>query len=604
MFPAAVSSCRPLLVLALTACGGGLAEHHAAVTRFLPATLESGKTRQGDPRTAKIRVYADAQVRALPHWKEDVTDEIDYANQLLQPLLGVRLAIDAFKDWERTGSPDDALRELTQLDKADDVAWVIGYVAPAESSSPVMSSLGDAQAMGHHVTVRAWAAGPEVEALAGRLPDAKDPERPEVVSAHRRHKQTVVLLHMLATTLGAIAEVDPTWIQNAAYSPQQEKFSNRNTELLQIGIDGRLAGHPDPVIAKKLDDAIEKSEWGGWVPASRDQVIAALKTVVDTARAGKTFANVPPAALDEFRRISELAKHGQLADALTELDNLLTAYPGNATMRELKCEIMLAKPGITDPGTRAACGRVAELAPGDPTVHLAVAEALIRAGDTAGARGELVAAEDKIANLATGAADAWRRVIAIYSGLGALTWTDEALAKAKLEGDPAAASIATTRARYGIPRGARFVAPEQEAALVAAIRKALDLVYASKFGEAERALAAADKKWPGAPGLTAARCDLAFRMGQIDAARAACTRAIAADPGDSWALYLLGTLLLRDAGTTGAGIEKLKKAIAVDPELGQAWRTLAKAYERGHDKAALDRLAEAYQTKFGQPLPH
>lgn len=605
MVPAAVSG-RPLLVLvlALTACGGGLAEHHAAVTRFLPATLESGKIRQGDPRNAKIRVYADAQVRALPHWKDDITDEIDYANQLLQPLLGVRLAVDSFKDWERTGTPDDALRELTELDKADDVAWVIGYVAPSESSSTAMSLLGDAQPMGHHVTVRAWAAGPEVEALAGRLPDAKDPERAEVVTAHRRHKQTVVLLHVLATTLGAIAEADPTWIQNAAYSPQQEKFSNRNTELLQIGIDGRLAGHPDPVIAKNLDDAIEKSEWGGWVPASHDQVIAALKTIVDTARAGKTFANVPTGALDEFRRISELAKHGQLGDALTELDNLLTAYPGNATMHELKCEIMLGKPGVSDPGTRAACSRVAELAPGDPTVHLAVAEALIRAGDIAGARGELVAAEHKIGNLPTGAADAWHRVIAIYAGLGALTWTDEALAKAKLESEPAAVSIATTRARYGIPRGAKFVAPEQEAALVAAIRKALDLVYANKFGDAERALAAADKKWAGAPGITATRCDLAFRMGQFDAARAVCTRALAADPRDSWALYLLGTLLLRDTGTTGAGIEKLKKAIEVDPELGQAWRTLAKAYERGHDKAALDQLAGAYQTKFGQPLPH
>jgi predicted Zn-dependent protease len=273
-------------------------------------------------------------------------------------------------------------------------------------------------------------------------------------------------------------------------------------------------------------------------------------------------------------------------------------------MHELRCEIMLAKPGITDPATRAACNRVAELAPGDPTVHLAVAEALLRAGDIPGARAELVVTEDKIGNLAVGAADAWRRVIAIYGSLGALTWTDDALAKAKLDRDPSATIVATTRARYGIPRGAKFVAPEQEAALVSAIRRALDLIYANKFGDAERALAAADRKWPGAPGVTAARCDLAFRMGQFEAARGACARALAADPGESWALYLLGTLLLRDAGTTGAGIEKLKRAIAVDPELGQAWRTLAKAYERGHDKVALDQLADAYQAKFGQPLPH
>jgi predicted Zn-dependent protease len=184
-----------------------------------------------------------------------------------------------------------------------------------------------------------------------------------------------------------------------------------------------------------------------------------------------------------------------------------------------------------------------------------------------------------------------------------LTWTEEAIAKAKLENDPVAAHAAQTRARFGIPRGAKFVTPDKEAALVTAIRGALDLVYQNKFGEAERALAAADKQWPNAPGLLAARCDLAFRMGQIEPAREACARALAADAGDSWALYLLGVLLLRDAGTTNAGIAKLKQAIEIDPELGQAWRTLARAYARGNDKAALDQIGKAYLAKFGQPLP-
>ena len=92
-------------------------------------------------------------------------------------------------------------------------------------------------------------------------------------------------------------------------------------------------------------------------------------------------------------------------------------------------------------------------------------------------------------------------------------------------------------------------------------------------------------------------------MGRIDAARAACARALAADPNESWALYLSGVIALRDPGTTRSGISQLKKAIEVDPELAQAWRTLAKAYARAGDQPALDQLAGAYQTKFGQPLP-
>ena len=145
--------------------------------------------------------------------------------------------------------------------------------------------------------------------------------------------------------------------------------------------------------------------------------------------------------------------------------------------------------------------------------------------------------------------------------------------------------------------------PEHEAALVAAVRAALDSVYASKYGDAEKTLAAAEKKWPGAAGLAGARCDLGIRMGQIDAARAACARALATDPKASWALYLSGVLALRDASGTKAGIEKLKKAIEVDPELGQAWRTLAKAYARAKDKVALEQLGKDYVAKFGQPLP-
>jgi tetratricopeptide (TPR) repeat protein len=591
----------PLLVLA--ACGASQAERSAAKLKFLPSQIETTWKFQGEARNAKIRVYADAEVRALPHWKDDIGDQIDYANQMLEPLIGLRLTVDSYKDWARSGSPEDALRELTELDKGDGVMWVIGYVAPPTTSSTVMSALGDARPLGHHVTVRAWAEKPEVEVLSGRLPDPKDPDRSEVINAHRRHKQTVVLLHMLAATLGAIAESDPAWIQAVSYSPQQSSFANRTRELLQLAINSRLSDDTDEALARKLGDEIEKSPWGGWVTASHDEVVATIKNVIDAGRAGKTAAGIPTAAYDEYRRISELAKRGQAADALIELDNLLTAYPGNATMHELKCEMMLDKPGVTDKTTRAACNRVAELAPGDPTVHMAVGEALIRAGDIAGAHAELATAEDKIGNLPTGAGEAWNRVIAAYTGLGALTWTEQAIAKAKLESSPAAAQVAQTRARFGVPRGAKFVAPDQEGALVAAIRKALNLVNASKFGEADRAIAAAGKQWPNAPGLVAVRCDLDFRMGQLEAARAGCARALAADPEDSWALYLLGTLLLHDAGSTPAGIDKLKHAIVVDPELGQAWRTLGKAYARGNDKAALDQLAKAYQAKFGQALP-
>lgn len=595
----------PVVTALAIACGGPKLKEHSEVdlTKHLPATLEATKPREGDPRTVTVRVWVDPGVRALPRWKDEITEQIDYASQLLTPLLGARITVTELKDWARTGEPREALRELTEVDKGDGVSWVIGYTAANTVASKAMSELGDARPLGKHIVVRAWAETPEAEALATTLPDLKEAERTEVLAAHRRHKQSVILLHHLAVSLGGIAEADPAWILHPTYSAKQSSFADRTRDLLTLSIDSRLAEEPTVTLATQLLAAIEKSEWGGWIAAHREEVVTTLRNVIDAKKAGKTASDIPPAAYDHITRIKELARRGDTVSALSDLDNLLSAYPGNASMHILKCEILIAKPGVTDKTTRTACNRVSELAPGDPSPHLAVGEAFAKAGDAAAARAELAQAEGKIANLPTDAEVAWRRVIGVYQTMGALTWTEEAIAKAKLTKDPIAASLAQTRARYGVPRSTKLVAPEQEAALVAAVKKALELVYASKYTDAEKALAAAEKSWPGAPGLAAARCDLALRTGAIEPARAACQRSLAADPNESWALYLSGVLALRDASGTKAGVDFLKKAIAVDPELGQAWRTLAKAYGRAKDKAALDKLGAEYQARFGQNLP-
>ncbi|MBA3541219.1 MAG: hypothetical protein H0T79_16530 [Deltaproteobacteria bacterium] len=589
----------------MSACGGPTVvnERPVDLTALLPATLEAPRPKDGDPRTVHVRVYADTAIRLLPTWKDDIADQIDYANQLLTPLVGVKLVVDEVKEWERDGTaPQDALRTLSELDKADKVTWVLGYVAPLDERTNVLGELGDARPLGRHVIVRGWDEKAETDKLASSLPDMKAGARAEVVAAHRRHKQTIVLLHGLATTLGAIAETDPTWIQNLTYAPKQSAFSDRNRELIDLAIGQRLEDAEDAVIARKLTEAIEKSEWGGWVAGERDLVLAALRLVLDQKKAGKTADDIPPAAFEQWARIKELRKANP-KDALIELDNLLAAYPANATMHQFKCDLMLTKPGVTDPATRAACTRVAELAPGDPSPHLAVGEALARAKDVKSARVELAQAEAKIGNLASGADVVWKRLVGIYHAMGALTWTENAIAKGKLTDEPIAAQVAQTRARYGVPKGTKVVAPDAEGLLVAATQAALALVYADKFGEADRALTAAEKKWANAPGLIAVRCDLALRQNQVEPARAACKRAISLHPEASWALYLAGVIDLKDAGTTKAGIAKLEKAIAADPELGQAWRTLAKALARDKDSKKLEILAKAYQAKFGSPLP-
>lgn len=621
---------RSVLTIAalVCACGPKIVNDHkiADLTKHLPATLEASRPREGDAKAIHVRVWVDAGVRAQPKWREEIIDQADYASQLLAPLLGARLSIDKISEWNRNTEPSAALAALVEQDKGDGVTWVIGYITPGDVASKAISELGMAEPLGKHVIVRGWAEKPETTALTALLPDLKEAERAEVIAAHRRHKQTVVLLHMLAVTLGAIDEQDPTWIQNPTYSTKQVGFSDRTRELLQIGLDERLADQNDQTIAKKLLEAIEKSEFGGWLPPSKDEVTKRLRIAIDAGKGSRTAKAVPAAAYDQFSRIQTLARQGNTKDALAELDNLLIAYPGNAVMHQLRCEIMLSiggphtrapKPaGKTPPkqpppppevAWRPACDKAIEYAAGDPTPHLAIAASYFGAKNLADARAELVRAEAKIGNLPlkNDIDDAWRKVIGMYMQMGALTWTEEAIAKAKLDNDPSAAQVAQTRARYGVPQGAKFVGPEHEAELVGKVKEALATVYAAKYGPAEALLAAAEKKWPGAPGLAATRCDLAIRTGQLDAARAQCAKALATQPTNSWALYLSGVIALKPGSEAGTrqGIDQLKKAIAADPDLQQAWRTLAKAYVRVKDKAGYEQLAKDYQTRFGTPLP-
>ncbi len=616
----------------LASCGGSLvATDHpiADVAKSLPATLEVTHPRTGDPRPLHVRVYADAGTRALPRWREDITDELDYAGQLLAPLLGVRLTVDSINAWDHTGSdPREGVKALAALEHKpdDETAWCIGYIMPAATAQTALDELGSTELLGRHIVVRSWAEGAETAALAASLPALRDAQRTEVITAHKRHKQTVILLHQLAKSLGAIDEADPSWLGHPLYSEKQHTFSERGRDLMQLAIDARLRGGTRPAIAHDLLEAISKNDWGGWIPNDKDTVTQTLRNIIDASRAGKTVADVPPAAYEQFDRARELAKRGNFGAALNELENVMSAYPGNSTMQEARCEILIAKPlhaapvalpdhlGVTDKATRQACDRVSELAPGDPSPHLAVGEALAQlpTPDLIGARAELVLAATKIANKPTGQPEAWQRLVTIYAAMGALTWSEEALAQGKLDHDPVspfakqtAQQIAQLRARYGIAKQSKVVKPEGEGALLATTREASALIASGKLVESARMLAIAEARWPHAPGLAAMRCDLAFRQSQVETARAACDRALAVDPDESWALYLGGVLALKDTSAAGtrAGVAKLTHAIAVDPELGQAWRALGKAYDRAKDQRAHDELAAGYQAKFGQALP-
>lgn len=314
---------------------------------------------------------------------------------------------------------------------------------------------------------------------------------------------------------------------------------------------------------------------------------------------------VPPAAVDQFHRAQTLAQQGKFTEALAELDALVAAYPGTAEIRQAICEVHVGASGPGSPAATTACDRAAEVTPDDPRPYLARVEAYLRAKDLAGALALLPRAEERAGDRAP----MWDRIAEIYQAAGAVTLAEGAAAHSaalnkRAEPHPIAAWAAGTRARYGLPPDAKRwkIKPTEEGAYVQAVRELLDLVYANKMPEAQAKAKAAEKRWKGAPGILAARCDLHLRLNDKATAKKLCAQAVAAWKGTAWALYLEGVIGLQEH-KDAAAVASLRAAIAADPGLGQAYRALGKALSRTKDDAAWQALATDYQQKFGTALP-
>jgi tetratricopeptide (TPR) repeat protein len=137
---------------------------------------------------------------------------------------------------------------------------------------------------------------------------------------------------------------------------------------------------------------------------------------------------------------------------------------------------------------------------------------------------------------------------------------------------------------------------------VTAVRDLLTLVYDHKFRDAERKVVELQRRFRGAAGIAAARCDLEIRRRAYPAARGHCREAIRSYDGSSWAHYLTGLLDKRDKNPAAA-IKHLERAIALDPDLEHAYQVSAELYTQLKRDGDRKRIAEEFQTRFGRPMP-
>jgi tetratricopeptide (TPR) repeat protein len=295
---------------------------------------------------------------------------------------------------------------------------------------------------------------------------------------------------------------------------------------------------------------------------------------------------------DKFRAAERLHDAGRAADAWEELEPLIEFYPDEPSVQVLACRLAVAAQRDRSLVVKR-CGRAADLAASDPEPHLRLAQSHAAGGDTGKA---IAAAQEASRRLGKGGVAALRVELGdLYRTLGAVTWAEAA-------GDPEVVAWArATRARYGLPPGGP-VAPDKEAAYVAAIRALLQLVYDRKFAEAEKRAGQIRRDFGDAAGVDASLCDLEIRRRKYPAARARCEKALERYPDSAWAHYLLALLDKKDK-KIDAAIRHLERAIALDPELEHAYQVSADIYRTAGRTADLEKLRKAYKDKFGRDLP-
>jgi hypothetical protein len=240
--------------------GAGKSAHqaqHDTLAEFLPPQLDMQHRWTAATRTAKVRVYADDEFRAQNmRWQQTFAEELDYANAVLEPVLGLHLDAE-YREWDYHApgaTLADDLAALAQRDPGDDVMSVIGLTSSLSLVTATFEALGYANMPGKHVMLRGYADLQERDAFARAFPDLSADERDAALEARRRHKTTVVLLHELAHNLGADHDPDPDTIMNATYSDHAVAFSDHAREVVLATLDERLNPHaitasaPPPVL--------------------------------------------------------------------------------------------------------------------------------------------------------------------------------------------------------------------------------------------------------------------------------------------------------------------------------------------------------------------
>jgi tetratricopeptide (TPR) repeat protein len=586
-----------------------------------------GQSRATGPvRSLRVRVYADPEYQAqTPRWTDRIRAQIARADGAIEADFGVRLEVESIRTWkraERFEGLEKALGDLATADPGADVDWVIGFAPALTFASAAHEQLGMAAVFGRHLVLRGMFSLEETRALETVLDQLPFEEREALLRERRLHKETAVLLHEWAHTLGAFHEHEPGSLMSPMYEPSQSGFSPPIVRLLRPALEQRnardgeglsrwAAAYGDEVrAATTIWDEATRAEalsmgerfFGSTAWPDRQQKDAARQPV-GTEEAAPAAAGAGRLSVADAQRLEDAARKARardLAGAAALLEPLRRRYPQDARLQGFSCSLAQAREP-TSPGTLARCQAAARLPDAPVEIRLALAQVLLGRNDRAGAAATLARTESALRD-ASAPPQIWLALAQGYERAGTFSAAERAASRAG--GQPGAKEIAAECARLrrlaALPKDAA-VPPESERDYVDAVLQAQQDVRGGRIDRARAAAKDLAAKFPSAPGADVIHCLLHGRARAFAAAKPVCESAMRAAPEAFFPRYFLGLIAgaerrFRDAQT------HLTRALELDDGTYEPWASLASVDQSLGETAALEELKARYRKRFGTEL--
>ncbi|MFY0523034.1 tetratricopeptide repeat protein [Archangium gephyra] len=356
-------------------------------------------------RTLRVRVYADADYRSqVLRWEPGIEAQLRRATDVVEGQFGVVFEVDSTRKWDRAGGSQDletALNQLEALDAGEDVDLVIGLVSALPIFTTSHHQLGVARPFGRHCILRGMDNPEEHKALLSVFTHLPDQERETLYRERKLHKETSVLLHEWAHTLGVFHVQDSHWMMHPSYEPAQAAFAPQTQQHLALSLrhlpQGRRDREAQQAWARELKALLTATVWPDWEGADKESALA----WTERALSGQAPLGPEPASPilpADRRRIDEviaLDKQGRVEVAAQQFEPLVQRYPRDEQVQVMACYLAVrAAPKL--PATRERCESTLSRFPEQVPILMNLAMLHLQSGSHAEAQALLVKARRQL----------------------------------------------------------------------------------------------------------------------------------------------------------------------------------------------------------------